>query len=100
MNVLVIGATGLLGRAIVRQCLFEGYGVKCLVRNFSRAKFLEVWGARLIYGDLKVADTLPPALKRISIVIDASVERSSDDNSTLEAVGWRGKVALIEASKI
>jgi len=99
MSILVIGGTGTLGRQIVKQALDEGYQVKCLVRDFRRSVFLKDWGAELIYGDLSIPSTLPLALKGVKIVIDSATIRSTS-NYNSEVIDWRGKLSLLEASKL
>lgn len=99
MSILVIGGTGTLGRQIVKQALGEGYQVRCLVRDFRRSAFLKDWGAELIYGDLSIPSTLPLALKGVTVVIDSATIRSTS-NYTSETIDWRGKLALLEASKL
>ena len=99
MSILVIGGTGTLGRQIVKQALDEGYSVTCLVRDFRRSAFLKDWGAKLVYGDLAIPSTLPLALKDIKVVIDSATVRSTS-NYTSETIDWRGKLALLEASKL
>ena len=96
MKLLVVGATGTLGRQIVRRALDEGHDVRCLVRSPQRASFLREWGVELVRGNLTKPDTLPAALAGIDAVIDAATARPSE--SVLE-VDWQGKVNLIEATR-
>ena len=98
MSLLIVGATGTLGRQIALQALTKGYKVRCLVRNFNSANFLKEWGAQLVYGDLTIPETIPSCLQGISVIIDASTSRPNDF-SILKKVDWDGKLTLIEAAK-
>ena len=97
MTILVVGATGTLGRQVVRRALDEGHEVRCLVRNFQKASFLREWGAQLVRGNLCKPETLKPALEDITVVIDAATARPSDAVG-IHAIDWEGKVALIQAA--
>ena len=98
MKLLVVGATGTLGRQVARQALDEDHEVRCLVRNPNKAIFLKEWGAEIVKGDLCDKSTLEPALKGVDAVIDAATARVTD-NLSAKDVDWFGKVNLIQATK-
>jgi uncharacterized protein YbjT (DUF2867 family) len=98
MKILIVGATGTLGRQVARRALDEGYQVRCLVRSQRKAAFLKEWGAELVEGNLCQPETLASALPDIDAVIDAATARITDSLS-IKQVDWEGKVNLIQAVK-
>ncbi|CAL5004778.1 unnamed protein product [Urochloa decumbens] len=96
-SILVVGATGTLGRQVVRRALDEGYDVRCLVRpRPAPADFLRDWGATVVNADLSKPETIPATLVGIHTVIDCATGRPEEP---IRTVDWEGKVALIQCAK-
>jgi len=94
---LVVGATGTLGRQVVRRALDEGYDVRCIVRPRPQpADFLRDWGAQTVRADLLKPETIPPTLVGIHTVVDCSTARPEE---SIKDIDWEGKKALIQSAK-
>jgi uncharacterized protein YbjT (DUF2867 family) len=96
MQLLVVGATGTLGRQIARRALDAGHQVRCVVRSPRKAAFLQEWGCELTRGDLLEPDSLDYALEGQEAVIDAATARATDPGSAYD-VDWTGKQNLFAA---
>jgi len=96
MQVLVVGATGTLGRQIARQALDAGHQVRCMVRTPRKASFLQEWGCELTRGDLLEPASLDYALEGVDAVIDAATSRPDDPRSVYQT-DWDGKLNLFRA---
>jgi len=96
MQVLVIGATGTLGRQIARRALDAGHQVRCMVRSPRKAAFLQEWGCELTRGDLLEPDSLDYALEGQEAVIDAATARATEGGSVYDT-DWTGKLNLLNA---
>ena len=93
MKILLVGATGTLGRQIAKKAVEEGHEVRCIVRNPRKASFLQEWGCELTKGDLLIKDDITYALQDIEAVIDAATCRPDDSKSIYET-DWEGKLNL------
>ncbi|WP_043369174.1 NAD(P)H-binding protein [Cyanobium sp. PCC 7001] len=98
MQVLVVGATGTLGRQIARRALDAGHQVRCMVRSPRKAAFLQEWGCELTRGDLLEPDSLDYALEGQEAVIDAATARATDPGSAYD-IDWTGKQNLFAACR-
>jgi uncharacterized protein YbjT (DUF2867 family) len=68
LKILVVGATGSIGRLVVDEAIREGHAVRVLVRNVRRAGKLPAGAARVV-GDLTQPDTLVAAVDGIDTII-------------------------------
>ena len=96
MKILLVGATGTLGRQIAKQAVEEGHEVRCFVRNPRKASFLQEWGCELTKGNLLNSGDIDYALQDIEVVIDSATGRPEDSKSIYET-DWDGKLNLFNA---
>lgn len=68
MTVLVVGATGSIGRLVVDEALHQGYRVRALVRSTGKARHLDA-RARVIVGDVTRSDTLRVAVDGVDAIV-------------------------------
>jgi uncharacterized protein YbjT (DUF2867 family) len=96
-TVLVVGATGSVGRHVVAEAVRQGYDTRALVRDASRAGRLDP-AARLVVGELTRPETLADALAGVDAVVftqgssygDATAAESVDYGAVKNVLGALG----------
>src|SRR5271165_2779505 len=68
MTVLVVGATGSIGRLVVEEAIRQGHSVRALVRTPNKARELSS-EAHVVVGDVTQPGTLPGAVDGIDAVV-------------------------------
>lgn len=68
LNVLVVGATGSVGRLVVAEALQRGHTVRALIRNAVKARQLPS-AAQPVVGDVTLPHTLAAAVEGIDAVV-------------------------------
>jgi uncharacterized protein YbjT (DUF2867 family) len=101
MNILVVGATGLLGGAIARRLRAGGHAVAGLVRSGSpKAAALRAEGVEIRTGDLRDSASLEAACKGVDgVASTATAVVSGGSGNSLAAVDGAGQAALVEAAR-
>lgn len=95
--ILVVGATGQLGTAVVRRLAAAGQPVRAFVRVGSRHEHLRVPGIELACGDLRDAASVDGACRGARVVIATANAVVPEGRSSFEAVEGRGYAHLIAA---
>ena len=94
-RILVVGAIGRVGGAMVRHLLEAGFDVRALVRSAERGIRLLSSGAEPIVGDVTEPETFEPALAGCAGVFCAL---SAETGREAEEVEYRGNVNLLSAA--
>jgi nucleoside-diphosphate-sugar epimerase len=73
-QILVTGATGFIGRGLVRRLLQEHRSVRAMARRIEKAAGLEKLGAEVVMGDLGDEDLLERAVAGCAVVVHAAAQ--------------------------
>lgn len=87
MRVMVIGATGVLGRPAVAELLREGHEVSGLARDETRLAAIRDTGAAPVRGDLFDVDSLTTALHGHDAVLNLAT-RIPGARAAMRRSGW------------
>ena len=101
--VLVIGATGVLGRKVVARLRADGCPVRAMARTPSKAADLGVLGAEVVQGDLTDPASLARACAGATAVVAAAhgmIGRGRNRSEAVDDAGHRALVAAARASGV
>src|SRR5687767_14740978 len=82
MRVFIAGATGVLGRRMVRQFRQKNHCVVGLARDENGKQTIERLGGEAIFGDIFDADSMVRAVKEADVVIHAATAIPTKVSST------------------
>lgn len=68
-TILVIGATGSIGRLAVAQAVREGFRVRALTRSAAKARQLLPLGIEIVEGDVKNLESMQQAVAGVDAII-------------------------------
>ena len=97
--ILVAGATGSLGRSVVKKLIARGESVRAMTRDRSKADDLKARGAQIILGDFRDPESLEFAVRGASAVVTAVHSMLGRGSNSSEVVDDTGHRALIDAAK-
>lgn len=96
LTVLVVGATGSIGRLVVEEALRQGHKVRALVRNAAKAKRLLPPEVEIVVGDVAMAETLDPAVDGVGAII-LTVNADNQGKAAAEASYYGGVRDILAA---
>lgn len=99
MYVLIVGATGVLGRATTQQLLAAGHKVRAMTRDPQKGTTLSEMGAEVVQGDLIDSASLKKACQGVETVLAAAHQLMGIGKYASAAVDDVGHCALIDAAK-
>ena len=101
MTVLVVGATGSIGRLVVEEAVTQGHAVRALVRDPRSARRL-MTGVELVVGDVTRPETLTAAVERVDAIVftHGSGGGSKADTEQVDYGGVRNVLAALGGRQV
>ena len=99
MVVLVTGATGFLGRRVVRELLDRGYQVRCLVRTPGRERIFSHREVEVQYGSISDPVSLKNAFYDVESVVHLVGVIRTRRRESFDSVHRVGTVNVLAAAK-
>ncbi|MCP4213357.1 MAG: SDR family oxidoreductase [bacterium] len=95
---LVAGATGYLGRYIVKELKKQGYWVRALVRNEGKVADLKECIDEVYIGEVTLPESLENICEGIDVVISSVGITRQKDGMTFMDVDYQGNKNLLDAA--
>ncbi|MFJ7072229.1 SDR family oxidoreductase [Streptomyces sp. NPDC098781] len=89
MTVLVVGATGSIGRLVVAESIARGHTTRALVRDAAKARRQLPAEAQLVVADVTRPETLPPAVADVDALV-LTLGSDGSGHASPEAVDYAG----------
>ncbi|MDO8661109.1 MAG: NAD-dependent epimerase/dehydratase family protein [Candidatus Woesearchaeota archaeon] len=100
--ILITGATGFIGKYLVRQLLNKKEEVVCFVRATENGSFLKQLGAKIIYGDITSKNSVEQAFEffpNISEIIHLAALIKSTDPKEYQQMNVVGTKNVVEVAQ-
>ena len=97
-HVFITGASGYVGRNLLRHFVSRGHPMTGLVRGPEAAERVASWGARPVQGDMLTAD-LAPLMSGADVLIHAAANVDHGTGSKAASVNPEGTRRVLEAAR-
>jgi len=97
--ILVTGATGFLGRHVVKALRTRGKEVRCLVRTAARARAVADYQVELAYGDVLDPSALNKAMSGVDAVVHLVAIIREKRNQSFDLINRHGTEMAARAAK-
>lgn len=97
-TVFVTGASGYLGKSLVRRLSNGGYRVRCLVRDGSKAKDLSLPNVKIYIGDIRNKSTYKDDIESVDTIFHLAAIVGNNDKKLNFSTHVDGAKNLIDAA--